>query len=171
FRSQLSFARYDLLHQDALTDRVLILEVETLHRFIDHGHGRSAFCVVLTEGPALPQGHSEGPEIRRADHFEKAPAAVGAIDDGLVRPLKRHAVTPALHWKSRRQRNIPHAGQGFDIGDDLAQIGVQLLWIGKFLVGYGEPGSEDIRGIEARVYLLHLKEAANQQTCAGEQDE
>ena len=47
----------------------------------------------------------------------------------------------------------------------------QLIGIWELLVGNGQARGEDVVRVEAGVHLLHLKEASNQQSGAGQEQE
>ena len=51
------------------------------------------------------------------------------------------------------------------------EVRIQLIGIRELLFGNGQARSDDVLRVEARVYLLHLEEASNEQSGAGEEQE
>src|SRR3954451_5063215 len=101
FRSELCFSRHDFLNEYAFANGVLAREVFAGHRLIDDRNGQCSFGVAVGERSPLAKGHADRAEVGSTYHFEETCLTIGAVDNGLVRSLKRHSVAPALHRKSR----------------------------------------------------------------------
>src|SRR3982750_4509010 len=100
FRSELCFSRHDFLNEYAFANGVLAREVFAGHGLIDDRNGQCSFGVAVGERSPLAQRHADCAEVGSTYHFEETSLTIGAVDNGLVRPLKRHTVAPALHRKS-----------------------------------------------------------------------
>ena len=75
--AELRLARYDLLHQDAATDRILAGKFPLGQRLVDERDGRCAGPVVVAQRSSRKQFDAQGVEVRRADDLEERRAAIG----------------------------------------------------------------------------------------------
>ena len=104
-RAELGLARDDLLNQDALADRILVLGSTRFARrsFITSDRRRIP-GVAVGQRSALEQLDAERREVRRADDLEEAARPIGAIDHRPAGHLHRHPVAGALHAAARSCR-------------------------------------------------------------------
>src|SRR5262249_12736554 len=99
FVPELRFSRNDFLDQQPLSDRILVRELTVREALVDDQDRWRIPRVAFRQCPALDDGEPQRREVGRADDFEEATGAIGAVDDRAIRHLHRHAVAGTLQWR------------------------------------------------------------------------
>ena len=157
---------------DRLPDRASIRKVPPRHRLVDDARPRAVRCIALVEEASLEEPDLHGFEVagrhdadigQRIFGFRRLPA--------FDRERERRRDADLVHRQRRDRRSRRHARSASQPLDDrfeklhepmpLAVLGRRQ----KHLRG------DDVAGLEARVYLQQLRDAARHQPRANEQDQ
>src|SRR5437762_13299636 len=90
-RAEFGNSRDQLLHDNALRQRIHLRQMLLGKGFIDDGDWQAASNVLFGKSAALKHADSKGPEIFGSHHIEARARTRGRIVDGLPSEIEEHA--------------------------------------------------------------------------------